>query len=148
MKEHVELLADPPQEEPDDPPEVQIASVLLLDAMGTPFPQFSLRREGVDLPMELPDGGCCHLAQVLLTCLGGERFADWDLPLLTAKIWERFLKMAGLTDPAATAGTSQVSCRTHFPHTDWTITVTRDGPDKLDFSLSLDRVDTTMPTSP
>jgi len=56
--------------------------------------------------------------------------------------------MAGLTDPAATAGTVRIANNTDFPHTDWTITVTREEPDKLDFSLSLDRVDTTMPTSP
>ena len=54
--------------------------------------------------------------------------------------------MSDLTDPAATAGTIQIACRIRFPHTDWTITVTREEPDKLDFSLSLDHVDTTMPT--
>jgi hypothetical protein len=147
LKGHVELLATPPQEEdPDDPPEVRIVSILLLYAMGTPLPQFSLRREGVDLLMELPDGDCCHLARVLAGCRGGQHFADRDLSLLTDKIWERLLKMTGLTDPAATAGTTRVANNTDFPHTDWTVTVTREEPDKLDLSLSLDRVDTTMPT--
>jgi len=67
--------------------------------------------------------------------------------LPTAKIWERFLKMAGLTDPSLASGMIRIT-RGRFPPTEWTIKVKRDGPDKLDFSLSLDRVDTTMPTRP
>jgi hypothetical protein len=147
MKGHVELLCAEPEVEPDDPPEVQMASVLLLGAMETPYPRFSLQREGVDLLMTLPDGDVAHVAGCLPSFPNGHLFAEWDLPLPTAKIWERFLKMAGLTDPSLASGMIRIT-RGRFPPTEWTIKVKRDGPDKLDFSLSLDRVDTTMPTRP
>jgi len=130
-----------------DRPEVGLASCILLGAMETPIPQFSLQREGTNLLMAQPDGYVCNITEFLPACPGGEHFVEPDSPLPTEAVWERFLAMSNLTDPAATAGTIQIACDHRFPHTDWTITVTREKPDKLDFSLFLDRVDTTMPTS-
>jgi hypothetical protein len=148
MKEHVDLLADPPEPEPE--PEFslaeQIVSVLLQGAMETPLPRFSLRREGVDILLVFPDGGCCHLAEWLPGCTSyGWHLRNLQLPYPTGQIWERLLRMSDLDDASVDKGTIKI-LGSGFPRMEWTFTVKRDGPNKLDFTLSLDRVDTTMPS--
>ena len=146
MKEHVDLLATPPLPEAEEPLEVRVASVILLGAMESPLPSFSLRREGVDILLTFPNGNCCHLAEWLPGCCpGGWHLQPLELPLPADKIWERLLLMADLSDSSLANGTIRVSAGS-FPRMDWTFTVRRDGPDRLDFSLALDRIEATMPS--
>lgn len=145
LKEHLEALAADPGEDLADPADVQIATILLSEAMEEPWPRFSLLREGVDLIMAVPGEGNCHVAELLPGCRRNSS-AVWELPLPTGRIWDRFLHMAELDDPFRTTGSIRISDSSRFPRTEWTITVQRDDPDRLDFTLSLDRIDATMPS--
>lgn len=143
LKAYVEVQHSQPFETDADPLHVWYASMMFLTAMDMGMLEFALCHYGDELVVEARDDSAT-LAEIVRSgprdASGNEnRAVPVDL------VWERLLTMAELTEPQAVKGRITWCRASRYPYTHWTIIVSRRKPDRLDFELILDRVETALP---
>ncbi|OGV74361.1 MAG: hypothetical protein A3K19_27320 [Lentisphaerae bacterium RIFOXYB12_FULL_65_16] len=131
-------------EEQDDPLHVWYASTMFLTAMDMGFPAFSVSRTRAGIRVHVPGRGSGGLGEFVQCSTFRDCSGNGTKPVPVARVWSRLLEMADMADAGANAGTIRIKQRGRYPYTEWTIAVTRKAPHRLDFRLTLDRVDTSI----
>ena len=135
-----------PGEGHGDPLHVWYASEMLLTAMDHACMRFAVRRDASGLTVVSPDGWSGDLKEFIRVRGCRDYSGNEDKPAPADLVWDRLLEMADMRGEHRPAGSLRLSQQQRYPYTDWTVRVRRDGPDRLDFELTLDRVDTSLPT--
>ena len=129
-----------------DPLHVWYASEMLLTAMDQACMGFAVRRDASGLTVVSPNGWSGDLKEFVRFRGCRDFSGNEDKPVPADLVWDRLLAMADMSGEQAPTGKIRINQRQRYPYTDWTVGVKRDGPDRLDFRLTLDRVDTSLPT--
>lgn len=132
-------------QEHGDPLQVWYASELFLTAMDQACMRFAVRRDASGLTVVSPNGWSGELKEFIRFRGCRDYSGNEDKPVPADLVWDRLLTMADMSGEQVSTGTIRINQRQRYPYTDWTVTVRREGPNRLDFELSLDRVDRSLP---
>ena len=128
--------APPPEDQPDDPLHVQLATALLVGALDTRLPGFALRREQSRLSVEMPDGSATEFGRFI------DKAHPFDIdlvdPLPCQLVLTRLLEMAGIQEDNLTTGQIRLRLNCREPVQEATFRVVPEGENHLRFEV-LDR---------
>lgn len=133
-------------EEHGDPLHVWYAGEMLLTAMDHACMSFAVRRDASRLTVVSPNGWS-ELKEFIRFRGCRDYSGNEDKAVPVGPVWERLLTMADMSDKEVSTGTIRLEQRIRYPYTEWTVGVKREGPDCLQFELTLVRVDTSLPTA-
>lgn len=138
-------MSPQPDADPGEPLQVWYASELLLAAMDQACMKFAVRRDPSGLTVVSPNGWSGDLREFIRFRGCHDYSGNEDKPAPADLVWNRLLQMAGIGGAGGPSGTIRIEQRLRYPHTDWTVGLKREGPDCLQFELTLERVDTSLP---